>query len=672
MVDSANSRVEQFSSNGTYIGQFGSNGAGAGQFKEAVGIAANPSTGVLYVADLSNARISEFSPAGRLLTEWGTWGPKHENSSPNNVAVAANGTLYDSNLHSGQVLTWTPPEAGAAKLNYNSQFGSSGSGNGQFSSPKYTALDGEGNVWATDCGNNRIEKFSAKGAFIAAYGKAGSGEVQFSCPTGIDINQSTGNIYVSDSENHRIEQLTSAGAYVRSFGTSGSCTLTKPGGLKIETSSGNVWVPDLSANKICEFSSSGAYIAAYGSEGTGQVQFKKPVAIAFSGANLYVTDQLNHRVQELTNTGAYVRAWGIEGKGSGEFYAPEGIANDGAGNLYVVDDGAAHVEEFTSTGAYRGTFGAWGSGEGQLNGPAGDSIDAAGNLYVVDNENNRAEKWSSVNQAVHYAKTVYYTAGGEAEVEACQNHPEWANLPCLSRPGAQPQTSPELVITEHKSYNTWDEPEEAIERVGATATRTVTTAYDAAGRVKSTGTTSTEGGPLPPVSFGYGGGETGAETGALTSESTTVEGKTKKITSVFNTLGQLTSYTDADANTSTYEYDVDGRTKKVNDGKGSQTYTYSETQGLLSELADSSAEGMRFTASYDSEGKRLTEGYPNGMTASYTYNSTGTATGLEYKKSTHCTEEHEQCKWLTDSECAVDPRAVARTDEHAISPSVHV
>jgi hypothetical protein len=30
--------------------------------------------------------------------------------------------------------------------------------------------------------------------------------------------------------------------------------------------------------------------------------------------------------------------------------------------------------------------------------------------------------------------------------------------------------------------------------------------------------------------------------------------------------------------------------------------------------------------------------YPNGMTAYYTYNQAGTATGLEYKKLTHCTE----------------------------------
>ncbi len=39
-------------------------------------------------------------------------------------------------------------------------------------------------------------------------------------------------------------------------------------------------------------------------------------------------------------------------------------------------------------------------------------------------------------------------------------------------------------------------------------------------------------------------------------------------------------------------------------------------------------------------------GYPNGMTASYTHNAVGAATGLEYKKVTHCTES---CTWFKDS-----------------------
>lgn len=47
---------------------------------------------------------------------------------------------------------------------YLSQFGSAGSGNGQFNAPSAIAIDVIGNIWVLDTGNNRVEEFSASGA----------------------------------------------------------------------------------------------------------------------------------------------------------------------------------------------------------------------------------------------------------------------------------------------------------------------------------------------------------------------------------------------------------------------------------------------------------------------------------------------------------------------------
>jgi RHS repeat-associated protein len=74
------------------------------------------------------------------------------------------------------------------------------------------------------------------------------------------------------------------------------------------------------------------------------------------------------------------------------------------------------------------------------------------------------------------------------------------------------------------------------------------------------------------------------------------------------------------------------------------TYTYEATTGDLTKLVDSAA--GTFTAAYDTEGNPLTEGYPNGMTAYYTYDQTGKPTGVEYKKLTDCTEK---CTWYSDT-----------------------
>ncbi len=251
---------------------------------------------------------------------------------------------------------------------------------------------------------------------------------------------------------------------------------------------------------------------------------------------------------------------------------------------------------------------------------------------------------NSKEKSPHATETIYYTAKEEAAIAGCRNHPEWANLPCQTQPSKQPETSglPKLATTTYNAYNVWDEPETTTETVGST-TRTKTATYEASGRLEKNAVSSTVGTALPTVTDEYN-----KETGALEKQSTTTEGKTKTITSIYNTLGQLTSYTDAGENTATYEYEKekDYRLIKANDGKGTQTYTYNATTGLLSELVDSSHEGMKFTATYDVEGNMLTEGYPNGMTATYTYNSTGKPTALEYKKTTHCTEN---CTWFSDT-----------------------
>jgi len=76
---------------------------------------------------------------------------------------------------------------------------------------------------------------------------------------------------------------------------------------------------------------------------------------------------------------------------------------------------------------------------------------------------------------VHDTKTVYYTAGNEAVVEGCRNHPEWVGLPCQSEPVAQPgEGMPDLPVT-RVTYNMWEQPETVSEKFGSTERTKVTT-----------------------------------------------------------------------------------------------------------------------------------------------------------------------------------------------------
>jgi YD repeat-containing protein len=184
----------------------------------------------------------------------------------------------------------------------------------------------------------------------------------------------------------------------------------------------------------------------------------------------------------------------------------------------------------------------------------------------------------------------------------------------------------------------WDQAETITETFGST-TRTRKNTFDNAGRPLTSEETSTVDKAFPKVTDEYN-----KETGALEKQSTTTESKTKTITSLLNTLGQLTSYTDADGATTKYKYDVDGRTEEVSDSKGYQIYSYDPATGFLTKLLDSAA--GTFTASYDGEGKMLTENYPNGMKATYTVNPDGQDIKGEYEKTTHCTSS---CIWFSDA-----------------------
>jgi RHS repeat-associated protein len=313
----------------------------------------------------------------------------------------------------------------------------------------------------------------------------------------------------------------------------------------------------------------------------------------------------------------------------------------------VVDRGNNRVQEFKltvkegkSSGEYVAQFGTSGTGNGQFKEPQGIVLDKEGHPWVADAGNNRLQEFSLIPAGPHAAQTIYYTSTANSSYPACGEHPEWAGLPCQTQPAKQPGgTIGNLPVTTH-AYNIWEELEKTTQVAGS-ATRTTTTTFDAAGRPKSSAISSTVGTALPTVNYEYN-----EATGAVEKESTTVEGKTKTITSVQNKLGELESYTDADENTSTFAYDIDGRPEKMSDGKGTQTFSYDTTTGYLSKLVDSAA--GTFTATRDIEGKLLTEGYPNGMSAKYITDANGQAVGLEYVKTTHCAKTCPEV-WYSDS-----------------------
>ena len=117
------------------------------------------------------------------------------------------------------LVKWTNTVSAGANL--LTKWGGKGTTNGLFNGPFGVAVDSSGNVYVSDSGNNRIQKFNSSGTFITQWGTFGGANGNFNSPIGVAVDGSS-NVYVADVNNNRIQKFSSAGAFISRFGTVGS------------------------------------------------------------------------------------------------------------------------------------------------------------------------------------------------------------------------------------------------------------------------------------------------------------------------------------------------------------------------------------------------------------------------------------------------------------------
>jgi DNA-binding beta-propeller fold protein YncE len=126
----------------------------------------------------------------------------------------------------------------------------SGSGPSALSDPQGVAIDqSTGEVYVVDSANDRVEIFSASGAFISAFGSKGTGNGQFEEPTQIAVDNSTalpGHVYVLDQGNERVEAFNAKGEYQSQI-TRADLEAGSLKGVAVDAG-GNLWIRDSNAN----------------------------------------------------------------------------------------------------------------------------------------------------------------------------------------------------------------------------------------------------------------------------------------------------------------------------------------------------------------------------------------------------------------------------------------
>lgn len=152
-----------------------------------------------------------------------------------------------------------------------------------------------GRILVADNGNHRIQAFDNMGNFVAEFGSHGSGAGQFDDPQGLAVDPN-GRVIVVDRGNNRLALLSFDGehfAYLDSF-TAG---FDNPTGVAADDL-GNLAVADAGNNRIVLLDAQGEFLAEYGGpDGAYAGPFSSPRGVAFSpDGNLVVADTGNARV----------------------------------------------------------------------------------------------------------------------------------------------------------------------------------------------------------------------------------------------------------------------------------------------------------------------------------------------------------------------------------------
>ena len=294
-------------------------------------------------------------------------------------------------------------------LVYSAQFGSQGSGNGQFNHPGDIAIDSSGHLFVLDQGNDRVEVFNEEGGYLRQFGSEGSGAGQMSGPDGLALD-SKGDVWVVDTGNGRVEEFNGEGVFVK---TVGAGEVGSAEGIAVDRHD-DVWVAETYQGRLAVFNNEGHRLKTVGSKGSGAGQLGEPEGLAVDReGHVLVADWANNRVEEFNEAGEYIRQFGSAGSGNGEISHPYGIAADENDDVWVGEVGNDRVQEFAEDGEYISQLGTPGSepGELSLSYPIGLVVDAARDVWVTDSGNNRVEEWAS--SAIAPSNTIPPDVTGE-------------------------------------------------------------------------------------------------------------------------------------------------------------------------------------------------------------------------------------------------------------------
>ena len=390
----------------------GFQGSLPGEFGDARALWFDSANNELFVADTPNNRVEVFSfnasacgsgtGGFQYMSEFGTTG-----SGPGEFNNAY-GVAVDS------VNQWVYVTDGSGWVEKFSITGSymSTFGKGTLNEPRQVSVAPNSDVFVMDARNHRVDVFDPSGDLLTSFGGLGTGPGQFTDdPRGVDISSDGTMAFVTNSGGLRIEafnlqmangQYSGASfAYTIPSGT-GNNQFVGPRGITV-TADNHILLTDEWGFNLHEYSftpGTNSYTSTWDSTPMPPplpgVNTPRGVTMAPDG-QIYITDYWNQRIEYMNTDGSDAAAFGFRGslttKGALNFAWASAI-QPSTGDVFVANRESNDIEVFSATGGYITQWGKKGTANGDFNFPQGIAFAPDGTLYVSDSTNGRIEQFS--------------------------------------------------------------------------------------------------------------------------------------------------------------------------------------------------------------------------------------------------------------------------------------
>jgi hypothetical protein len=267
------SRLFEFDKLGNYLREIGKDSYA---FLQAQQVRVDPQDNI-WIVDQMSTEVIKFNPQGRVMMLLG------RKSESERVPAAP---------------------LGPARAGRGGGLPGAGQPSDLFNRPTDVAWDKDGNIYVADgLGNSRIAKFDKNGKFIKSWGSHGSSNGQFDTVAGIAID-AQGDVYAADPGNKRIQVFDGNGTWKSNITNIGepAAVCISPGAHQYLYASNSNPIDDIdSGGEIYRLELDGKVLGQFGKAGKPLKEFGTTNAIDCRGnTTLYVGELGNWRVQKVT------------------------------------------------------------------------------------------------------------------------------------------------------------------------------------------------------------------------------------------------------------------------------------------------------------------------------------------------------------------------------------